>query len=203
MQFIKKNWFQLFKYIVYTALFFNVIFFFNKEMASSVHRFAGGLTLFEFIEAFTSTIDTAAWVVLLILFELETFIIDDEKLNGGLLWLFRGIRGFCYLFIVYSFWGYLNNYAWLMNFEAIDIQKVCELTGKSWMVEVDEFAAITTKNCNELSTDSSFLKHIGKDIYTDASYLKASTRLAIVDILNSLSWILIVIVLEIDVWWKG
>lgn len=157
-----------------------------------------------FIEGFTSTIDTAAWVLLLALFELETYVIDEERLKGNLKWLFLFIRSFGYAFIVYSFWGYCNNYLWLSHFEAVDIASLCEIKGKSWMIELDQFQKITTKNCSELATQNSltdsFFKYENKDIYTDSTFLQSATYLSIIDILNSLSWILVVIVLEIDVW---
>lgn len=199
MSLIKKYRFQFFKYAVYTALFFNVIFFFQEEMAASAHRFAEGFTLFEFIEAFTSTIDTAAWVVLLLLFELETYIIEDDKLKGGLLWFFHIIRAFCYCFVVYSFWGYLNNYLWVLEFEPIANLSLCEFVDQSLMITVDEFVQISAENCAEFS-ETELFQHTDKNIYTTLEHHQATTKLALVDILNSAVWILVVIVLEVDVW---
>lgn len=196
---IKKYWFPVFKYTVYTALFFNVLFFFQKEMASSAHRFAAGFTIFEFIEAFTSTIDTAAWFILLLLFELETNIVDSHKLKGGLLWFFHIIRAFCYSFVLYSFWGYLNNYLWLLKFSPMIDTVLCDFVGQSLMVEVSEFSKITAKNCSKFS-ESELYQHTEKGIYTTAKLHRAAIRLAIIDILNSGAWILVVVFLEIDVW---
>lgn len=201
----KINWFQVFKYSVYAALLLNVALFLNRELISSTHRFTeGGFDFVSIIEGFTSTIDTAAWVLLLILFELETYVIDSEKLKGNLKWLFIFLRSFSYVFIVYSCFGYINNYFWLAHFEPVDIQSICEVQGKSWMIELDQFQKITAENCTQLSTQNSFsnsfFKYENKDIYTDSTFLQSAKYLSIIDLANSLSWILVVIVLEIDVW---
>jgi general stress protein CsbA len=196
----RTTWFQIFKYGVYTAVFFNVILFMNREFEAGAHRFSEGFTLENFMEAFTSTFDTAAWVILLLLFELETYIIPHEKMKGNLKWIFPLIRGGCYIVIVSSFIGYCNNYVWLQKFEKINIESICEVTGQSWMIELDEFKIITEKNCGQLSESDRFFKYEAKNIYTDDQLLKSTYGLAIVDILNSLAWILVVLVLEIDVW---
>lgn len=200
MKLNRAKLFQLFKYSVYLAVFSNVFLFMRKEIASSAHRFADGFSWSNFLEAYTSTIDTAAWAILLLLFELETYIIPEEKMKGGLQWLFRVIRALCYFVIVSSFLGYCTNYGWLMGFESINIASLCEVLGQSWMVELDEFKEIAKSDCGKLAKSSEFFKYSGKNIYTDAHFLNETFWLARVDIINSLSWILVVIILEIDVW---
>ena len=199
MNFIKKNWYQLFKYSVYLAVLTNVFLFLRKDLNSVAHRFEGEVNFSNWIEAYTSTIDTAAWVILLILFELETYVISDEKLKGGLQWIFKFIRGICYIFIASSFFGYISNFNWLQGFEKTNITALCEVTGESWMVELDEFKTIKKEDCATLAEGKTFFIHPEKKVYTDDKFLKDTNWLSIVDILNSLSWILVVLVLEIDV----
>ena len=200
MEYLKKNWYQIFKYTVYTALFFNILFFLIDELGAFSHRFEGNFEWLDFIDAFTATIDTAAWVVLLILFELETYVIDDKKLKGWLGTLFRFIRGFCYIFIIYSLWGYMASYTWLQNFDIIDQTEICQLNGHSWLIYVDEYETINQDNCSSLAQDQTILKYQNQEIYTDQALLSTAIWLALTDVINSLAWILIVIVLEIDLW---
>ena len=58
------------KYIVYGLLSVNIALFLNEEMASSAHAAPSGMDLFTVIQLFSATLDTAAWVLLLLLFEL-------------------------------------------------------------------------------------------------------------------------------------
>ncbi len=78
MNISRDNVYKLFKYAVYAALTINVYLFFAEEWAAAAHRFVDGIALEDIIEGFAASIDTAAWVVLLLMFELETYVLDDE-----------------------------------------------------------------------------------------------------------------------------
>jgi len=75
----RDNVFRVFKYSVYALLMLNVYLFFAEEWAASAHRFVDGVALADVIEGFAASIDTAAWVVLLLMFELETYVLNDEQ----------------------------------------------------------------------------------------------------------------------------
>jgi hypothetical protein len=204
---IKKNihevskWFQFFKYSVYTFLFTHIFLFLRKETTAAAHRFPDGYDFGQVIEVFPSTIDTAAWFGLLMLFELETWIISDENLQKGYLRaILKTFSLLFFSFVLYSFWGYVAAYFWLIPFESVDLAGICDLIGQSWMTETDKFETISTENCLELVQGDVFFKYEGEDIYTDNSLLKSAYYLAILGFINSLAWILVVIVLEIDVW---
>ena len=66
-------WFRIFKYSVYLLLAANILFFFLEEWQATSHTFAAGVSLADIISGFAATIDTAAWVILLLLFELDHF----------------------------------------------------------------------------------------------------------------------------------
>ncbi|MEM9991485.1 MAG: hypothetical protein AAF738_06945, partial [Bacteroidota bacterium] len=135
----RSTWFQLFKYGVYLSVITNVILFLLRETTSASHRYDEISSIGAFLEAYTSTIDTAAWVILLLLFELETYIIPSERLKGAIVGIFRFIRSGCYAVIFSSFLGYCSNISWLMQFEAFELETICKVVGDSWMMELDEF----------------------------------------------------------------
>ena len=202
LQQLKANfsWFQLFKYTVYSLLILNVFLFLNKELKAAAHRFVDGVIWSDMIDAFSSTIDTGAWVILILLFELETFLLSDEQLKGNIKWLLRILRSFSYVVICYAFYGYLAKYGWVMDFVSIDETTLCQHIGESWMIEADNFKTITQENCESLNTAPNLLKKSDLNIFTDLPQWTASFRLALTDIFNSAAWILVVIVLEIDIW---
>ncbi len=197
--FLKKHWYPLFKYAVYLSVLSNVFLFLKKELAASAHRFGADFSIFQVFEAFTSTLDTAAWVVLLLLFELETYILPKSALTPTSTRIIRIITGLCFLMICTSFLGYLQSYFWLQGYAEIDINNLCEVIGQSWMIELDEFKTIESGTCAGLAESTTFYKHASKAIYTDDVFLKATNWLAGINVLNSISWILVVILLEIDV----
>ena len=194
--------FQLFKYEVYALLTLNIYLFFSEEWAASAHRFSDGVALADMIEAFAATIDTAAWVVLLLMFELETYVLDDEHFTPRVTWTLHGLRAICYLFIVYSFYGYLIKLLYLAGSGPLaGVSDICTLVNGDWSyaVDMDEYMVLTAANCGEFSTATAYLQFPGISAVVDQAGFTEIIRLAWVDVINSGVWLLVVIVLEIDV----
>jgi hypothetical protein len=194
--------FQLFKYAVYALLTVNIYLFFSEEWAASAYRFSNGISVAEIIEGFTASIDTAAWVILLLMFELETYVLDDEHFSRRVTWSLHGMRAFCYAFIVYSFYGYLTK---LLFFSAAvpltGISDLCALVDGTWAyaVDFDEYETLTLANCAALSQANTYMHFPGMSTAVDNIGFRDILRLAWVDVINSAVWLLVVIVLEIDV----
>ena len=194
--------YQAFKYVVYIFLAVNVYLFFVDEFGAAQLQFADGIELGQFIEAYAATIDTAAWVVLLLMFELETYVLEDRHFTPPVKWSLHGLRFICYAFIVYAFYGYIANLVYLANVsEFVGLTDLCSLAGEQWSyaVTLDEFAAVTSANCASLSDASSFLRIADINAVVDASGLRDIRALAWVDVANAAVWILVVVILEFDV----
>ena len=103
-----SKFYRFFKYAVYALLAFNVAVFFSEEWAAAPHRFANGIGFSQIIEGFAATIDTAAWVVLLLMFELETHVLEDHHFTRKVTIALHSLRAVSYAFIVYAFYGYFT-----------------------------------------------------------------------------------------------
>jgi hypothetical protein len=194
--------YQLFKYAVYAFLAANVYFFFAEEWAASAVRFSAGVTLADIIEGFAASIDTAAWVILLLMFELETFVLEDEQFTPRVSRALHGLRAVCYIFIVYAFYGYITKLVFLNGVAVLPgVDGLCALTDGSWsyLVDLDEYVALTSANCTELSSATRYFQLAGLAAVVDEVGLTDVTRLAWVDVINAGVWLLVVLVLEIDV----
>jgi len=201
----RENVFQLFKYTVYALLTLNVYLFFAEEWAAASHRFVNGIALEDIIEGFAASIDTAAWVVLLLMFELETYVLSDEQFSRRVTWTLHGIRATCYAFIVYAFYGYVSKLLFLFNAVPLAIvSDLCSLVANQWAyaVDFDEYEVITAANCSTVSTATSFFQLSGLTAVVDALGLRDIRRLAWVDVINSAVWLLVVMVLELDVFFQ-
>lgn len=195
----KLSFEQSFKYSVYFLLCINIFLFLHEEWLASNHLFAGGVSLTHVIQAFAQTIDTTAWVVLLLLFELETFVLDDNKIKGRLKWSIHGVRAACYVIIVYAVYGYSVKCFDLYQFFALPAEDLCSLPGYSFMTTLDEFTKVSRSNCMKLSESTELFGINTATVVTDANTLAAVIRLAWSDIVNSVTWVLVVLMLEVDV----
>ncbi len=180
----------------------NVYWFFAEEILAAAVQFPDGVGAADLIEAFSATIDTAAWVVLLLMFELETYVLDDRHFTKRVTWTLHGLRALCYAFIVYAFYGYVANLTFLYETTTLaGIANVCSLlpASWSWAMTLDEYAAITVANCAAFSDASVFYQFKDMTAVVDAQGLQEIRYLAWVDVINSAVWLLVVLVLETDV----
>jgi hypothetical protein len=179
----------------------NVYLFFREDFLASQEVFGNALTWDQLAEAYSATIDTAAWVVLLLLFELETAVIPDEKLRGGLKWVLMGIRFISYIFIVWAFSGYLAKYGVFTETVPFVMSDLCDLigTGYSWVADLDEYPAIDQAACQAMQGQS-LLQLSGTQIIGTEQAVAAALNLTIVDIINAADWLIIVVLLEVEVY---
>ena len=195
----RLDWFGALKYHTYGLLVVNVALFLQEELLALEHTFSGALKPADYIQAFSSSIDTAAWVILLLLFELETSVIADARIRGGLKLTLHGVRVFCYLFIFYAFYGYLAELTTLYNVQALAVSDACSLATGDWslLVDLDEYEALAADNCSDLGAQ--LWQVNGFEIVVATDTLRDAQWLAWTDVINSAAWILVVLVLEIDV----
>jgi hypothetical protein len=193
--------FHFFKYTIYALLTLNVFLFFAEEWAAAATRFANGVEVGDIIEGFAATIDTAAWVVLLLMFELETFVLTDNA-SERVRMAMHTLRALCYVVIMYAFYGYVSKLMFLLGTVPLpDVSALCSLAGEGWSyaVDLDEYELLTSANCSALSGADSFMQLSGLRAVVDAAGLTDITRLAWVDVVNAGVWLLVVFLLEVDV----
>ena len=194
------NIFRFFKYTIYILLTYNAVLFFQEDLAASAETFGDTVTWRNVIEAYSATFDTAAWVVLLLLFELETAIIPDHLLKGRLKWLLKLLAGICYFFIVYSFWGYCYKYGVLTNLVPFVMDDVCSLIGTeyTYIFDLDDYLPLDQAVCTAMNGQA-VMQISGTEIIGIEPALSEAIRLAIVDIVNASTWLIIVVLIEIEV----
>ena len=199
LQVNRLDWFSVFKYLVYAALVANVALFFKEDWEAASHVFQDGVRFAQIIEGFAPSIDTAAWVILLLLFELETCQLSDEVLKRPIGLAIRGLRALCYMVIVYAFTGYLGKALGFGMYVPANIPDACALAMKQFalLVELDEYRALTVGNCAGI-TGELFVNEQTRTL-AEAGALVQAVRLAWVDVVNSGTWLLIIALLELDV----
>jgi len=192
--------FTLFKFLVFSALFINLWLFAQEDMRTAVVRFPEGATGIDtLIEVYAQTIDSASWIVLLVLFELETSYIPDAYLRRPhIKWSLHGLRALSALVLVNSVIGYAEKYETYLAVSVLD-QDLCTLAGQGWLLltGLDEFLPLASTDCSAVAATTSLLP--GMRVVAPADVLADVQRLALVDVVNAVAWVLVVVLLEMDV----
>jgi hypothetical protein len=199
---VARTAFSLFRWVKYATYFLlslNVWLFFAEEMDSARFALASGDAMASGIQLFSATLDTVAWLILLLLFELETAVIPDHRLQGRLRIVIHGVRFLCTVAIVMAFLGYVGEWQTLLASEPLG-GDACARVSDGWsvMIKLDEFVPLSLENCGELPAETRLVSGLEQVVASPAGLLEGQ-RLALVDVINSAAWILVVILLEIEV----
>ena len=117
---------------------------------------------------------------------------SGKQLQGSLKWVLMGVRVVCYFFIVSAFFGYVGKYGMITNLAPIDIADVCSLVGGEWnyVANLDDYPPIDAESCLLLQGQQLLLVS-GTDIIGTPDALDSARGLAIIDIVNAGTWLVI------------
>lgn len=201
---VRKNLFLTIKWLTYSWLIYNGVQFFLDEQAASQTTYAGNLSLSEIIKVYSAAIDTAFWIFLLLLLELETYIIDDDVLKKPTVKYFMmGLRAICYAVIIYAAYGYFVKMLSQSDIVPFAISNPCDLIGQdfSLLTYFEEYEPISLDNCQVLAGQE-LSRLNGHNIIAPLADLNYAKWVSWIDVFNSITWLLVVAVLEVDVWFQ-
>lgn len=192
--------FQLFKYAIYGFLIINTLFFLWEDYRAAQFVFAGGVTPAQIIEAFPTFVDSFSWFVLIIVFELQTFVIPDEKLVGRLKWGLNGLAGLCYVFVFLANIGYYEKSLTMYGFEATEQTDPCQLVGSvdAYTIKFDEYELLSAETCINAPKGLQYInEHVS--IAAENSILRDIQALAAADVINATTWIILLLLIWLDI----
>jgi hypothetical protein len=197
---------QAIKYFVYGALMINFGFYVSDDWMAFNSALGPDATFAEIVQIFSTSIDTAAWVGLVILLELETYVLPDEAFKGWVSWTMKTATVICYCGVVYAAYGYTQSTVDLYdNAQVPDLTNHFQIADQGTAIQKDVIAYedITKENCDVLSQESKFYR-VGEDIaIIDGPTLDHSQNMGNVDIVNAVVWLIVVILIEMEVWFQS
>ena len=191
------------KYTVYISLLINTGFYVLDDIQALALSLPPDAPLIDVMTRFSTSVDMLAWVMLIILFELETYALPDEAFTGKITAFLLGGRAICYILIFLAAYGYtveaLDTYDYT---EVAGITNSCQLAGEGVALQINsvDYEDITPANCETLSDDQVFYQFEGETAVVGASLLGHVQRQGWLDISNAFIWLIVVALIEIEVW---
>jgi len=201
---VRQRLFMFIKYLTYGILAWNGVNFYLAEAQASNVTFSNGLSIAEIIEVYSATIDTSFWLLLVILLELETYVIDDEILKRPRVkYSMMFARSLCYVMIIYAFYGYVVKVIFQSDMLPFVVASACDVVNQNYsiLVALEEYVALAAENCHSLPLENLYQLN-GHNIIAPLDDLKYARNVAWIDIFNASSWLGVVLILEIDVWYQ-
>ena len=195
---------QTIKWLVYTLVIINFGFYIRNDLVIAGHTLYSGSSLLEISRAFATTIDESAWIILLLLFELETYLLSDDPLSRAKTLLMQGIRLVCYISLAHTLYAYGVYLAEIYAAVPVEgVTNLCQLIGKDLSYASNlVYSEINSSNCASLSSANQFF-YVDPPtffIVEDAAGLAIEKQLAWIDIFEAIIWLLILLSIEVAVW---
>ena len=192
---------QAVKWIVYSLLLVNWAFYVHEDWDRGTHTLDAGSTLFDWTREFATTIDVAAWLILILMLELETYVLEDQDWKGWVVKTVHGIRMLCFIMIAHTVLAFaitVKDYQSTVMVE--NASSLCDLVGQdlSYVYNL-EYTEISAETCSDLSNESQFYK-VGVDpLVSTLDGLTLERALAWADLIEVIAWLLIILAIEIVV----
>ena len=192
---------QAVKWIVYTLLIVNWGFYIAEDWNRAMHSLEPGDSIFKWLREFSTSIDTSAWFILLFMFELETYILEDKSWTGWVARAVHGARIVCFLMIAHTVVAYVISANEIAPTVIVDdASSACDVADQdiSWVYNL-EYTDITSENCATLSNATEIYK-VGDDpVVSSFDGLELERDLAAVDVVEVITWLFIILAIEIVV----
>ena len=197
------DWFQLIKLVVYSLLLLNFALYVRNDVVIAAHTLRNGGSLIDWTRSFATTLDESAWIILIILLELETYVLSDKALTRKKMIFMRGTRFICYGVLAHTLYAYGIYVYQLSGVTLIEnVSNLCQLAGTDVSFATNLlYTVLDASNCQSLSNGSQFFYTDPPNfiIVTDSAGLIIERQLAWVDLLEAISWLLILLTIEIMV----
>tara|TARA_B100000470_G_scaffold87775_1_gene67683 strand:- start:1983 stop:2858 length:876 start_codon:yes stop_codon:yes gene_type:complete len=197
------DWFQLIKLVVYSLLLLNFALYVRNDVVIAAHTLRNGGSLIDWTRSFATTMDESAWIILIILLELETYVLSDKALTRKKMIFMQSARFICYGVLAHTLYAY-GIYVYQLSGVTLigNVSNLCQLAGTDVSFATNLlYTVLDASNCQNLSNGSQFYYTDPPNfiIVTDSAGLIIERQLAWVDLLEAISWLLILLTIEIMV----
>jgi hypothetical protein len=182
-------------------LIVNFLFYFLEDLERARHVLHEGSTFLDWTGEFTTSIDELAWFVLLFMFELETYVLEDEEWKGWVAHVIRGARLACFVMLAHTIFAYSDTVIDHMTTRPVEnASSLCDLVGEDISyVHNLEYTEVTAATCEGLSDANQFYRVADDPVVTDFDGLSLERDLARVDLAEASIWLIILLAIEIVV----
>lgn len=188
---------QLIKLIVYALLLVNYLHYIGVDIEAARHEMHAGWGLVDWARAFATTLDEAAWFLLLFLLELETYLLSDTAFTPTRVKIMHGLRLLCFIAIGHTVFAFAGTLLDLNRAVVHSDVSLCDFAeaGLSYTANL-EYWDLNGGNCAELSGDSTLFQFAQGQVLSDRAGMSVEWQLAWIDLAEVVVWLLILAMIE-------
>ncbi len=179
------------KVTLYALLLANFGYYLAEDWSRTSFLLTDAASFYDWVRKFNTSLDEVAWFTLLLIFEIETYVLDESgwSLNAARVVFLIKLITFC-----------LIGHTLYVNFTALmeilgpasasAAYDLCDLndTGRSWLFNLD-YTLITSETCDDLPQLPQYWEIPGEPVITSSAGLDLAKRLAWCDFIETAAWL--------------
>jgi hypothetical protein len=190
-------WRQRFKWTVYALLFADFLLYLWQDAESARYTIDARSGLLEILAAYVTSIDLVAWFTLILLFELETYVLAGRDWPAPARRLVQGVRIVCYVAILHTNVSYdIALREFYAPGQLPPSADVCRYAGEWSFLRNRDYLDIDAGNCRTIGQGPEFFALSDDAVVTDRAGLREGRILAWTDLAESVAWLLVVFATE-------
>lgn len=187
------------KTAIYLLLIINLGYYAHEDWTNAQHVLTSTSTIAQFFANYAASFDDLAWILLIFIFDIETYWLDDDfenRLVGALIVVTKVILYGLILQTTYSYIVAMID--WYRAVPIEDVRDICDLAGFDYsLLRNLRYTEITAETCGSIVSDGQFFLAHNEPVVTDAAGRSEDRVLRIVDIVENISWLIIIAMTEI------
>lgn len=189
------------KWAVYSLLVVNFGLYITKDITAAQHTINAATTLTGWINAFVASTEQFAWVALIIIYEIETYWLEDDfdnKLIEGLMLAGKLVFAFMILNTIISYTSLV-----------LEIYKIKEITPAGGLCDMAgqglaflrnlAYTPITAETCDAIEHAGGLFRLPTEPVLTDALGVTEDSAFRWLDLIEATSWFAILGLTELSV----
>jgi len=189
---------KLIKWIVYPILVLNLTYYYFADANMAQHTVDGAAsTLLDWMSAFAATLDDLAWILLLFIYEVETYWLPWDFKNRFVSGAILVLKATFYAVIFHTSYTYIADYQNLLNAVLLPNNDLCAASADSvsYLRNLD-YTTVTSENCSSIATSGDLYHIQGELVVTDSLGYADQQIYRLITIVENLSWLVILFLTE-------
>ena len=179
------------KAALYALLLANFGFYLFEDWSRTSFSLTDAASFYDWVREFNTSLDEVAWFTLLLIFELETYVLDESGWSPGLARIVLLIKVITFCLIGHTLYVNFTALTEILGpVSASAVSDLCELTGtgQSWLFNLD-YTLITSETCDVLPQAPQYWEIPGEPVVTSSAGLDLARRLAWCDFIETAAWL--------------
>lgn len=179
------------KAALYALLFANFGYYLVEDWSRTSFSLTDSAGFYDWVQEFNTSLDEVAWFTLLLIFELETYFLDESGWSPNMARIVFLIKLITFCLIGHTLYVNVTALTEILGpVSASPAANLCELadTGQSWLFNLD-YTLITSETCAGLPKAAQYWEIPRDPVVTSSAGLDLARRLAWCDFLETAAWL--------------